>query len=327
MKVAIIGATGFIGRHLCEKCVERGDSVTALVRNSYAEDFFIRNGASTVRAEITEESLVSTCAGADVVFNLAGALGKWGKSREEMEFVNSVAPGMIVACASKCGATMVVHASTAGVSGPLPDGTIASEETESKPVTDYQQTKFDGEIAALREHERVGIPLVIVRPAFVYGPGDMHKLSLFKATRKRRMVLVNGGRSLLHPVHVNDLVDGMLLAAERAQGRGEAIILAGPKPASTREIVRTIALSVKVAPPGLSAPEGLLLGAACIAEAAGRLIGKEPPLTRSRVKLLSENYAYSTKKAETEIGFRPSIQLANGIEETARWYLDHGFIR
>lgn len=327
MKVAVIGATGFIGRHLCKRCVERGDSVTVLVRSSYAEDFFARNGVSTVRGELFYVDAVTlTCKDADVVFNLAGALGKWGKSREEMEFVNEAAAGIVVASARKGKAGKVVHASTAGVSGPLPDGVIADEESESKPTTDYQVTKYAGEQAALKEHKKWNMPLVIVRPAFVYGPGDMHKISLFKTIRKRRMVLVNGGRSLLHPVHVSDLVEGMLLAADSAAGVGETYILAGQKPISTKEIVKSVSWAMKVPAPEISAPDSLLLGAAYLAETAGRVVGKEPPLTRSKVKLLSENYAYSIDKARNELGFSPSIEFVDGVEETARWYLDHGFI-
>lgn len=328
MKVAVIGATGFIGRHLAETCAGRGDSVTALVRSSEGRELLERKGISTVLGALDDEkALIEVCSGADVVFNLAGALGKWGNTGSDLEFVNTRAAGFVVICASLAGARRVVHASTAGVSGPLPDGFDAAESNEPHPVSDYQQTKYAGEKAALSAFEKGGIELVITRPAFVYGPGDTHKLSLFRAIAARKMILVNGGRSRLHPVFVTDAVDGLLAATERAPGRGEVYIIAGEQPASTRELHHLIAESVGVSETTCSLPSNLLLGVAAVAEVIGKAAGKEPPLTRSKVKLFSENYAYKIDKAVSELQFKPRVSLSDGIARTVDWYKSHGLLR
>lgn len=317
MKIAVVGASGFIGRHLCEAHTERGDSVTALVRNP--NEALTSIGVTTVRGGLTDwDALHRICDGADVVYNLAGALGKWGKSTEELELVNTRAAGHLVVCAGRAGAAKVIHASTAGVSGPLPGGICAAEDYPPSPTTAYQRTKLAGESAASEAHRETGIPLVIVRPAFVYGPGDAHKLALFRAIARRRMALVNGGSSRLDPVYVDDVVRGLIAAAERGQD-GETYILAG-SPVTTRELIEVIAGALDVPPPKVSLPERVLLSVARISEVGGGIVGREPPLTCSRVKLLSENYAYCADKARRELGFEPSVGLTEGIARTVDWY-------
>lgn len=327
MRAAVIGATGFIGRRLCEAHLDRGDDVSILARSPRAGDDLRLRGASVVAGGLRDEdALLQVCADADLVYNASGALGKWNTKSDEMEFVNATSAGRVVRCASIAGAGRVVHVGTAGVTGPLPDNVRAAEDHPCRPVTEYQKTKLAGEREAVKAHRDCGIPLTIVRPSFVYGPGDTHKLSLFRTVAAGRMVLVNGGRSRLHPVYVEDLVAGIMLAGVRALGEGEVYILAGDRPATTLEIVRAIASALSVAAPRLSLPEFALLPMARISEALGRAVGKEPPLTRSRVKLLSENYAYLIDKAGSEIGYRPTTDLVDGIRSTVDWYRCNGLV-
>ena len=327
MKVAIIGATGFIGRRLCDTCIARGDSVSILVRRPEAVETLSRDVTAFVGGLGDEEAVRAACADADVVFNAAGALGKWQSHHDELEYVNTRAAGLIVRSVAKAGARRVVHLSTAGVTGPLPCDVTASEEYPCRPATMYQRTKLAGEDEALQAHHDTGIPLVIVRPAFVYGPGDTHKLSLFRAVASRRLLLVDGGRSRLHPVFVDDLINGMLMTADRAPARGDVYILAGEEPASTRVLIETIARQLDVSPPRFSLPSGLLLSMASVAEALGHALGKEPPLTRSRVSLFSENYAYDIGKARRELGYAPSTSLGEGVSRTVEWYLDNHLLQ
>ncbi len=327
MKVAIIGATGFVGRHLCDICIARGDSVSILVRRLEAVESLSRDVSVLVGGLGDEEIMRQVCADAEVVFNAAGALGKWQTRSDELEYVNTRAAGQVVRCAAKADARKVMHISTAGVTGPLPARVCAAEDYPCNPTTEYQRTKLAGEEAALDAHRETGIPLVIARPAFVYGPGDTHKLSLFQAVASGRLVLVDGGRSQLHPVFIEDLVAGLLLASERAPGNGEIYILASDLPVTTRVLIETIAGELGVHPPKFSLPSGLLLSMASMAEALGRAVGKEPPLTRSRVNLFSENYAYNISKARRELGYAPSTPLAEGVRRTIEWYTDNNLLQ
>ncbi|MHB0913818.1 MAG: NAD-dependent epimerase/dehydratase family protein [Armatimonadota bacterium] len=326
MRVCIAGATGFIGGHLCDECIGRGYEVVALVRKPSPD--LARKGVTQVTGDLADEdALCHACTGAEAVFNVTGTLGTWGAPPDELEAVNAKSAGILVECAARAGAGRVVHTSTAGVSGPLPMGVRASENYSNSPATEYQKTKMKGERAAAKAHAETGMPLTIVRPTFVYGPGDMHKLPLFRSVAKGRMVLVNGGRSSLHPVYVDDLVAGMLLASEKSSGWGEAYILGGERPATVRELLSAVARAVAAPAPSLSVPGGLLLAAAGLSEAVGRLSGREPALTRSRIKLFSENYAYSIERAKSDLGYKPMVSLAEGVKLTADWYRAHRHIR
>jgi len=326
LKAAVIGGAGFIGRRLCEALISRGDSVAVLDRTPVGREL-TSQGVTPILGDLLNENAVSlACRGTDVVFNLAGALGRWGMPVEELETANTMAPGFLVTCMAGMAAGRVVHVSTIGVTGPLPDGVDASEDYPPNPVTDYQRTKFAGEQAAINAHEESGVPLVIVRPGFVYGPGDRHKLSLFKTVAKRRMMLVNGGTSRLHPTFVDDLVSGLILASEKAPGKGEIYNIAGPRSVATRELVETIADALGVPRPNKSLPEGTLLRMAGVVESIGRILHKEPPITRSRVKLLSESYACSTEKARRELGFEPKVDLVEGVRQTVEWYRKQGLV-
>lgn len=327
MKLAVFGATGFIGRHLCEALIHHGIAVSALTRSPDAMLDLAKTGVDAILGSLSDdEAIRRTASGADVVYNLAGALGKWGTTFDELRSVNVEAAERIVKSAAESGVGKVVHVSTVGISGPLPRDVLADEDYPPNPATDYQRTKLEGEMAASRAHEATGIPLVIVRPAFVYGPGDTHKLSLFRAVKKRRMALVNRGTSLLHPVFVDDLVIGLIKAAEQAPGKAEIYNLAGPRAVTTRTLVETIARELGVSDPEIWLPEALLIPLACVMEAVGRTINVEPILTRSKVKLLSENYAYRIEKAQAELGYRPVVDLPEGIRRTVEWYVSQGLL-
>lgn len=327
MNITVIGANGFIGRRLCEVCVKRGDSVNAMVRNPNTTADLKSMGAAVHIGKITDkDALIGVCVGADIVFNAAGALGKWKTSFEELDLINTYGAGLVVRCSAEAGAKKVVHISTAGVSGPIPVNTAGTESYPIAPVTDYQRTKLEGERAATVTYMETGVPLVIVRPSFVYGPGDLHKLSLFKLISSGKMIYINNGISMLHPVYIDDVISGLLTAGERAPGEGDIYIIAGGRPVTTRELIIDIAHALSAPVPKFSLPSSILMPAARLMELAGMVVDKEPPLTRSKVGLFSENYIYSIDKAWNDIGYRPLIDLPEGIRRTADWYLTHGHI-
>ncbi len=327
MRTTVIGGSGFIGRRLCEACLRRGDEVAALVKEPEVASELTERGISVVTADLSDRDAVRrACTDADRVINCAGALGRWSTSDRELEFVNATAPGLIVRCAADAGARRVVHISTAGVSGPLPDGVLADEDYPCRPVTAYQRTKLAGERIALEQHAATGIPLTIVRPTFVYGPGDMHKFALFRSVARRRFVLVDHGTSRLHPIYVADLIDGLLTASARASGDGDIYILGGPSPQTIREMAESIARSLAVSPPGASMPKSILYLAATAAETIGRIVGREPPITRSKVDLMSANFAYATDRARNQLGFRPIVEPTAGMGLTVDWYRRKGLL-
>lgn len=320
-RVLVTGATGFIGRNLTAALVARGCHVTVLVRDPTRLD---TGGARVVTGDLADpDSFGRFDAPFDVVFNCAGLLGTWDTTAAEMQAVNANGPVTLAHKLSqppRC----FVHVSTVGVSGPLTN--LADENTPCHPVGSYQATKLAGEQQLLEEATGSGLPVVIARPSFTYGPGDTHKLALFRAVKKKRFAFVGGGRGILHPLFIDDLVAGIQLCAVVGQA-GQVYILGGERPVTVRELVNEIADAVDVPRPRLSLPVPLARLAATVLELAGRLTNRPPPLTQSRVTLMSSNYGYSIAKARSQLGYAPSVDLATGIRRTAAAYQAAGLMQ
>jgi dihydroflavonol-4-reductase len=169
------------------------------------------------------------------------------------------------------------------------------------------------------------IPAVVVRPTFTYGPGDPHKVALFRAVKRGRYGYISGGRSVNHPVYIDDLIRGILLAMERGRP-GEIYIIGGERPATKRQMVSAIADALNVRKPKLSVPRWLATLAAWKLELLGHLLHFEPVLTRSRVMMMADNFGYSIDKARQELDYEPRTSLRQGIDMTVGSYMESGLL-
>jgi nucleoside-diphosphate-sugar epimerase len=215
-----------------------------------------------------------------------------------------------------------VHLSAGGVTGPT-DRLAVDESYDCRPATAYERTKLEGERRVLDLGRAKGIPTTVVRPTFTYGPGDPHKLALFRAIQKGRYAFIGDGLSVNHPVYVDDLVHGILLALERARP-GEVYIIGGAAPVSKRELAQTIARTLGVRPPFVRIPRWVAAAIAPPFEALGRILAFEPILTRSRVMMMADNFGYSIDKARRELGYEPQVGLREGIRNTINSYVESG---
>jgi len=314
----VTGATGFIGGYLVRRLLREGWGVRVLVRGEAAVD-----GAEPFRGDLLHpESLVGIERGVDVVVHGAGILGKWGTDERLIHDVNV---GGALALLERFGDKQprrYVHLSAGGVSGPVAARAV-DESYDCRPATAYERTKFEAERRVLERSAQLGIPAVVVRPTFTYGPGDPHKIALFRAVKRGRYVFVGGGHSVNHPVYVEDVVHGILLAIERGRP-GRVYIIGGERPVTKRELVHAIADALGVARPSLSIPRWIAAIAAWKLEILGRLIGFEPILTRSRVMMMADNFGYSIRKAREELGYTPRTGLEEGIRRTVQYYVEAG---
>jgi nucleoside-diphosphate-sugar epimerase len=128
-----------------------------------------------------------------------------------------------------------------------------------------------------------------------------------------------------HPVYIDDLLAGIVLALERGRA-GEVYIIGGERPVTKKELVDGIADALAVPRPRRSIPRWLAAGAAPIFEALGRAFGFEPILTRSRVMMMADNFGYSIAKARRELGFEPKVPLREGIARTVEDFLASGVL-
>jgi nucleoside-diphosphate-sugar epimerase len=218
-----------------------------------------------------------------------------------------------------------VHTSTVGVHGDVKNPP-ADETAPFAPGDLYQETKAEGEALAFDSHRRRGVPVVVVRPAAIYGPGETRLLKLFRAIARGRYAIVGSGRAFYHPVYIDDLVDGYLLALHRPEAVGEAFIIGGPRYLSQAELAALIARHTggRVLPFHVPAAPLQLAGDLC--EALCVPFGIEPPLHRRRVDFWTKSRAFSIDKARRVLGYAPRVDVEEGVRRTAEWYRQAGWI-
>ncbi len=321
-RALVTGATGYIGSHLVPSLRRAGYSIVALVRDE-SRAARLGEGVELFVGDLTRpETLVGLERGVDVVVHCASDLGKWGTPDSRVHAVNVQGAIDLLRRFRESGLRRFVHLSAGGVTGPT-QPRVVDETCDCKPATIYERTKLLAERRLLELALAWDVPLLVVRPTFTYGPGDPHKLPLFRAVQRGRYAFIGGGQSVNHPVFIDDVVRGILLALERGRP-GEVYILGGPEPVTKRQLVHAIADGLGVKRPRASVPRWLAMIAAWNLEWLGRLLRFPPILTRSRVLMMTGNFGYSIAKARAELGYAPEIGLAEGIAAAVRSYEGEG---
>jgi len=320
-RLLVTGATGFIGGRLVAAALARGFAVRALVRDAHLAAGL--EPAELFQGDLTDPpSLAGVEQGVDLVVHCAGILGKWGTPESVLHEVNVQGTVSLLERFRDEAPRLFVHLSAGGVTGPVPRR-VVDESYACRPATAFEKSKWLGERHVLEASPELGVPAVVLRPTFTYGPGDPHKLALFRAVRRGRFAFIGDGESVVHPVYVDDLLNGIFLALERARP-GQVYIVGGERPVTKRELIHAIADAQEVRRPALRIPRPLASAAAAVLETLGRTLGFEPLLTRSRVMMMADNFGYTIDKARAELGYRPEVSLTEGIGRTARAYAEAG---
>ena len=356
MKVVLTGATRFVGGALARRLAAEGVELHALTLPGSDRSRLAGVPVTFHSGDITTPAgLDGLFDGATWVIHAAGMLGRAGVSAATYNRINAEGVGHVLAAVERAwqqGRTAaglrVLHVSSAGVLGPVRQagmkdegGRMSSEPPlrdssfrlhpssfdESSPLAPsnaYERSKALGEAVAAG-FARDGLPLVVARPEFIYGPGDVHVLGLFRAIQRGLFFYIGDGTNTCHPTYVDDMVDG-LLACLRRGAPGGVYHIAGPRPLPFRELAETIAAALGVPPPRRRVPVPLAwLGAAGL-EAAGKLLGRDVPLSRTGVAFFSENRRSTYAKAERELGFAPRVELPEGVGRTVGWYRQEGLL-
>jgi nucleoside-diphosphate-sugar epimerase/2-polyprenyl-3-methyl-5-hydroxy-6-metoxy-1,4-benzoquinol methylase len=222
----------------------------------------------------------------------------------------------------KAGVKRFVHGSTIGVYG-NPNGAV-NESSPCRPDNIYGKSKLEGEKLALSFKNQ--IPMVVIRISETYGPGDRRLLKLFRAIHKKAFFRIGAGRNLHQLIYIDDLIEGMLRAAESEKALGEIILLVGSKPITTDEMVDTVAGVLQVKIPKFRVPLFPFMFLAVIMEAVLKPLGIQPPLHRRRMDFFKKSFSFSTTRAWELLNFTPQFNFERGVAEAARWYCENGFL-
>ena len=329
MKILLTGASGFIGRHLTRKLLARGHQLRLLTRSkqAIAPDIASRSQVQIAQADLTRpESLAELLEGGiEVVYHLAGILGQAGIKDEVYWAINYQATkNLLQRCLQAKGLKRFIHCGSAGVQGPI-SNPPADESYPYAPSNIYETTKAEAEKAVLACHREHGLPVVVLRPEFVYGPQDLHVLGLFRAVAGGRFVFFGGGETLLHPTYIDDVIQGLYLALENDQALGQVYIIAAERAVTVKELAWQIADTLGVRRPfSLPLWFGAILAGAF--EVAGYLSPVQLPFNKARFKYLTQNRSFDISKAKRELGYRPRFDLAAGVKATVDWYKREGYL-
>jgi nucleoside-diphosphate-sugar epimerase len=315
--VFVTGGSGFIGGRLVERLVGEGRSVRALARSDASAKRVAALGAEPVRGDIVDRaSLASAAAGADVAFHLAAHLGEWG-AWADFERGNVEGTRNVLAACAEAGVRRFVHC---GTEAALMAGEPLVQVDETAPLrpdsrAPYPATKARAELA-VREANREGFETVVVRPRFVWGKGDTTLLPGMVEAGK--WAWVGGGENVTDTAHVDNVVEGLGLAAEKGRP-GEAYFVTDGERVTFREFVTAMLETQGIEPPDRNLPGWGAAPMARICEAAWKLLPLEgdPPMTAFRAWLLTQECTIDISKARAELGYNPVVTHEQGLAELA----------
>ncbi len=324
----VTGATGFVGSAVLRALAARGARVRALARRSSPRDNLAGVDCEMVEGDMTDAaSMTRAMTGARFVFHVAADYRLWARDPGAIRRANLAGAQAVSDAALAAGVERLVYTSSVATLRAADAATVVDETAplaEAEAVGAYKQSK----VAAERWIERMvaerGLPAVIVNPSTPIGPRDIKPTPtgrvVLEAAQGKIPAFVDTGLNL---VHVDDVAEGHLLALER--GRiGQRYVLGG-QDLSLKAMLADIAAITGRKAPTLALPRAPLYPLAYVAEGVARITGKEPMLTRDALKMASHHMFFSSKKAQSELGYtaRPHTEA---LADAIGWFRSAGYL-
>jgi nucleoside-diphosphate-sugar epimerase len=329
MRLLVTGGTGFIGSHLAEEGRRRGAEVVVIGLTDRPEEqanaeLLSGVGVEVLPGSITDPELCRRAArGATHIFHLAVAMREGGKSDEFFEAINLDGTRHLLQAATAERVQRFVYCSTIGIYGHRAPG-ITTEESPLSPGNIYERTKVTAERLVRDFAQSCGVPVVVLRPADVYGPRDQRLLKLFKGVSRGRFPLFGEGSGRRHMVYVDDVVSAFFKACERQEAVGEGLIVAGPHACTLRELVDEVQEATGSSRAGIRLPLAPMLGLAAVVEDVCAALAIEPPIYRRRMDFFHSDSEFDTSRARRVLGWEPKVDLKDGIRRTLEDYRASG---
>ncbi|PIG91747.1 NAD-dependent epimerase/dehydratase family protein [Gloeocapsopsis sp. IPPAS B-1203] len=311
MKALVTGSNGFTGSHLVQALEQRGAQVVGLVRKSSNLSRLADSKLQLVYGDITDrKALQSAMQGVDTVFHTAAYVELGLVDDDKMQRVNVEGTLAVMEVAQASGVSKIVYCSTIGIFGDTKGEVV--DETFQRRQTDfssaYDRTKYQAQ-QIVDEFASQGLPVVSILPSGIFGADDPHFGPVLQQFLKGRLKLWAGGDRITGIVHVDDLVDAMLLAAEKSPSGEHYIISAGEL--STREMFEFLSQQTGISVPK-EAPKSVVQLAGNLLDPIGRVLKWQPPLSRERVHYIYDRCVrVDATKARQQLGWQP-----RSVEET-----------
>jgi 2-alkyl-3-oxoalkanoate reductase len=321
--ILVTGATGFIGGAIARRLKSKNRKVRALVRKSSDTAALAAAGIELHYGDITDAISVFTAVeGADAIIHCAALASDWG-TWETFTQINIDGARNVFDAALRANVKRIIHFSTSDVFGIFSDGRVIDDSFPLKKTGyPYPDTKIEAEKIAFEYARERGLPIVVFRPTWVYGPGDRTLFpEIIHAMRTRQMVYVGSPQNTLSLCYIENLVDAVCIALKRDKAVGHGYLVCDGAEISWRALLTALAENLNLPKPKITIPFPLAIAIATAAESSARLAKspKRPFMTRYSLDVTCRNLRYDNRKIRRELGYEPMVMPDAGISKTIDW--------
>lgn len=318
--IFVTGGTGFLGRHLVAELCRAGTPVRVLTRfpeeNNWLNQY---HNVEVVEGDLTDyDAICKAARGADTVIHAGGYFRFWGDQNDFID-TNVRGTGNMLEAARLAGVKRFIHISSIAVIGQPDPKRVIDETYPPLPVDAYQKSKYAAEQLATAYFEEHGFSVVILRPGAYYGPLGEYAFNrlFFKDAMRGIIMQIDGGRHIIFPAYIGDVVQGILLALERAEP-GEVYNICGDW-ISHKEAFDIICEEAGLWWPRPPIPGWMGIFASRVLEMISHITGREPFWPINLRSYVYNNWRVSNEKARNGLGFVPT-DFRDGARRTIDWY-------
>jgi len=325
MRAVVTGGTGFVGGHLLEALVGRGDEVVSVERAGANRRWIEHLPLTVAPIGLGDVAALSrACAGADIVFHLAGRTR--ARTLAGYNEVNVEGTGAVMRAAAASGKRVprVVMLSSFSAMGPAPAGRVLDAHTVPRPQSRYGESKLRAEAMVHAWADRV--PATILRPTSIYGPREGGVFLFFRMVQHGVALTIGDWEREVQLLHVDDLVRALLRLADTPQTDGRTWCLAHPERFTWRTFATALGRALGRPPRLIRVPVPLAGAIARVAELSALLRGQVASLNRDRVRELQGRWICDAERLWDDLDLMPQVPLNVGLPATVAWYRDAGWL-
>jgi nucleoside-diphosphate-sugar epimerase len=321
MKLCLVtGASGFVGGHIAERLIREGWRVRTVVRPSSRQELLREWGVERVEGDLTDDvTLRKAVDGVHAIVHAAAKVGEWG-SLDDYRRVNVEGLKQLFAVCPPSLDRFVLISSLGVYPARDHDGTDESCLRPERHIDGYTQSKAEADRVALEHRGKTGLPLVILRPGFVYGPRDRTVLPRIIKNLRRGLVTYFGSPTKkLNQIYVGNIADAVVLALTKPEAVGGVFNIRDAELVTKEHFFNTVADLVGFKRPSRRIPMAVGKLVCAASEFAGKTFGFEPTLTSAKIKFMGYNLDYGIEKAKRELGYAPNVGFDEGMRRAIDW--------